>query len=295
MPNVPGKNVLLTIPLMCRASSSNVGVSFPKPELNLVVRNDETFEEYLRVFKQVQTILNDAGTNFNNFANTLFTALMNRGNTPIADVLKPQGELLWNRSVSLVQNTANPYLDDRPLYWARLQGIGAIRAYAKRNNLTLDSDLLNKFEWTSRGLDAMDGSIKFTGVPAGARKAIVTGFDPFGLNGGDNGSGNDFAEQSNPSGLIALFFNGGPIDAQLQGDIYVRTAIFPVRYQDFNGVNGIVEKAIMPSLGSIVMLITTSQNGGQNYYDVERWAARFRVNGTDNITKKVRATQRYRL
>lgn len=275
--NVTGKNLLLNIPLTCVLSDPSIAsISLVKPALKAVVRNDETFEEYLRVFRQVQPILDGAGTYFKNFAETLFNALVNHGATSIGDVLKQQGTELWTKAVELVQGG---YLEDRALYWTRLRGLAAARAFAKRKTQPLGADV-KKFEWTSRGLDADDSGIKFTGtIPAAARRAIVTGFDPYQLTEGTYGA-NDWVEQSNPSSLIALLFDKKPVDVPNQGIVYVRTAIFPVRFKDFN--DGLVENAVSASMNSIIMLITTSQNGGYNYYDVERWAVRRRAISTDN-------------
>jgi pyrrolidone-carboxylate peptidase len=281
---VTGQNVLLKIPLTCSANNG-VTVSFRMPVLNIVPTNDETFEEYLRVFQQVQPILVGAGAYFKNFADELLKALVRT--TDRGAELKSQGETLWRNGCDLVQSGSR--LDDRPLYWARLQGIGAIRAFAKRNVGVVGGNFvesnLSKFEYPSRGLD-VDGGIKFPAtVPAGARKAILTGFDPFELSYGlDPQSGRDSVETSNPSGLLALNFNGKLIDVPNQESVYVRTAVFPVRYEDFN--KRLIEKAITPSLNSIIMLVTTSQNGSANYYDLERWAARFRVNGIDNDNQR---------
>ena len=284
--NVTGKNVLLKIPMNCTANNG-VTVSFPKSFLNIVPTNNETFEEYLRVFEQVQTILSDAGLYFRDFAKELLNSLnliLNPATnaSAVEDELKKQGGLLWKKAWELV-NTG--YLDDRPLYWARLQGIGAIKAFAKNKGFTIDDAKLNKFEWTSRGLEA-DGTIKFpTTIPTGKRRAIITGFDPFDLYAGlSSPTGPDYCETSNPSGLLALRFNEQPVDVANQEIVYVKSAVFPVRYNDFN--KGIVENAVSSSLGSIIMLITMSENGSLNYYDLERWAARNRSDRIDNNYRK---------
>ena len=285
--DVLNRNVLLTIPLKRVTTNSGVTVSLTKSILKLTVSNNETFEEYLRVFKEVQPILSNAGAYFRDFSAGLYSALVNRGSTPVDDILKVRGQDLWNNAVSLVQRTPNPYLDDRHLYWARLQSIGAIRAYAKRNGITNVNTInswINAFELPSRGLDPTDGGIKFTGtVPAASRKVIITGFDPFGLAGGIV-DGHSVTESNNPSGIIALRFESKTITIPDAGDFYVRAAMLPVRYRDFN--NHIVENAITPNLNAITMLITMSQNGQvatyANYYDIERWACRTRLNLTDN-------------
>jgi len=286
--NVGNRDVLLKITFDRPSSSTGASVSLRQSELKLKVVNDETFEEYLRVFVEAQEILTAPAVpsaKLRNFAENFYSELKNTLPSPPTPPTPPspppdallitQGKDLWTKAVDFVQNTAK---DDRVLYYIRLQSIAALRSHYRRNNIftALSDAKLNMFEWSSRGLETTDGinaSITFSST--NARKAIVTGFDPFGLTGEP--------KRSNPSGLIALHFNEQPVNVQNQDPVNVRTAIFPVRYKDFN--NRIVENAITQSLGSIIMLITTSENAGINYYDVERWAGRFRVNGIDNDNK----------
>lgn len=101
--------------------------------------------------------------------------------------------------------------------------------------------IIANFEWPSRGLDS-NGRIVFDGISASERKAIVTGFDPFGLSSD--------IRRSNPSGLIALELYNKPVGSSRTAR--VRTAIFPVRYKEFDA--GLIETAVGFSLGAIVML-----------------------------------------
>ncbi|HEY1403378.1 MAG TPA: IPT/TIG domain-containing protein, partial [Pyrinomonadaceae bacterium] len=192
---------------------------------------------------------------------------------PTADKLKIKGERLWELGYTLVQAATK---DDRPLYWARLQAIAALRAYYRRNpNLSmLAPGTVDQFEWPSRGLDQATGGIIFPPAAVNARKAIVTGFDPFRLPSQPG--------QSNPSGLIALELNGKSVE-RVQPPVYVRSAIFPVRYRDFDA--NLVEMAMGVSLGSVALILTCSLNNS-DYYDVERFAAKARVQFEDNENKK---------
>jgi transcriptional regulator with XRE-family HTH domain/pyrrolidone-carboxylate peptidase len=262
---VADRQVMLLIDLKAETVSVNVDVRDIK-QLKLAVRNDETFEEYLRVFPDVRTILTG---DFRDFPKGFYGRLPAEG-PPSADLLDTEGKRLWNLACTQVQTTR----DDRPLYWARLQTIGALRAYYKRNRLGQPD--VTQFEWPSRGLE-LDGSISFEGV-TNPRKAIFTGFDPFGLIFRPSSSephGSLFLNRSNPSGLAALDFNKKSFGSA-SALVDVRTAIFPVRYDDFD--HNLIEKAVTPNLGSIVLLMTCSDNSGRDFYDVERWAGKMRGN-----------------
>ncbi|HEY0003892.1 MAG TPA: helix-turn-helix domain-containing protein [Pyrinomonadaceae bacterium] len=265
------RDVKLSVTLKAESSRGTV-LRLRKTQLDLFVTNEETFEEYLRVFQEVQEILTGSDTTYSGFAKSFYAELVKSGAT--SAVLKKQGDDLWKHAWT----TAPTLKDDRPLYWARLQAIGALRAYGQRQIPMLTSDtvqqLINQFEWPSRGLNGPNGSIIFDEAPATAtRKVIVTGFDPFQLPSQPT--------TSNPSGLIALVLNGRLLE-QADPPVYIRTAVFPVRYKDFD--ENIVENAVTTTLSQIVLLLTTSLNDA-DYYDVERWACRARGGLMDNNRK----------
>lgn len=261
------------------ASSTNTPVTPPKP-LKVAIHNDENLEEYRRVFTEVESLF--AGSDakivtYRNFAKTFFDELFASSAAPSIATLGTKGVALWNHSVGAVQastvagspTTPAPVVtfDDRLLYWTRLRAIGALKSYyARRQPQSLDDTTLSKFEWPSRGLE-QSGAISF---PAASRRAIVTGFDPFQLDAQ--------LDTTNPSGLAALWLNGRTITSS-QGNALVRTAIFPVRYKEFD--DGLVEKAVRPNLSSIAVLMTVSQ-GRAGFYDVERFAAKRRGGFEDN-------------
>lgn len=270
---VADRHVLLSVELTATPSRGNVRRI---RTLRLAVSNDETFEEYLRVFKEVQKILTDAGATFSDFAKNFYNALTPTFSVLTAggSVLTAQGQTLWEAACTAVQTAPAtgpaPGRDDRPLYWARLQAIAALRAYGKRNKskVTLTESDIQQFEWSSRGLEWPKGNISFDLAPAASRKAIVTGFDPFFLPSNP--------EQSNPSGLVALNFNKQTINQTInsgQSPIYIKTAVFPVRYKDFD--EGIAENAVEPNFDSIILLMTCSQTQA-NFYYVDRFAGRRR-------------------
>lgn len=282
---VTGRRVVLEAKLTATdASSANTPVTQPKP-LKLAVHNDENYEEYRRVFTEVQSLFagNDSKViTYRDFAKTFFGELVGAKVTPSAATLGQKGVALWNhavdavqKSVVVVQGTQTPdpvvTFDDRLLYWTRLQAIGALKAYSARKlGQTLDDTKLSEFERPSRGLE-QNGNISF---PAATRRAIVTGFDPFELD--------DVINTTNPSGLAALWLNGKTIKSS-QGDTLVRTAIFPVRYKEFDGGvdGGLVEKAVRGNLSSIALLMTVSQTPAGSY-DVDRFAGKNRGGGLDN-------------
>jgi pyrrolidone-carboxylate peptidase len=255
---VADREVMLLIEL---AESSGAPVSNIK-QLKLVVRNDETYEEYVRVFPEARAIVNGAAA-FQNFVTDFLGRLPAEG-PPAPSILETKGRDLWNLAVGYVQMTK----DDRPLYWARLQSIGALRAYYKRKRL--GTPPVTQFEWPSRGLEQADGRINF-GSAAGL-KAIVTGFDPFALS--------SQVDASNLSGLIALALNNRTFNTT-RGPVFVRTAIMPVRYRDFDA--RIVENAVEPNLNQIELLMTCSQGGV--HFEVERFASKNRGAFKDNELK----------
>ena len=137
-------------------------------------------------------------------------------------------------------------VDDRPLYWARLK----LQQRLRRQGL---DRYVSMAERVSRGLD--------TQSDAASPSIVVTGFDPFNLDAQ--------LDQSNPSGLIALALS----ERVIQG-YRVLTAIFPVRYSDFD--NWIVESYLRQFLASesIAMIVTTSM--GRDGFDLERFLGKRR-------------------
>jgi DNA-binding transcriptional regulator YiaG len=94
-------------------------------------------------------------------------------------------------------------------------------------------------------------------------------------------------DRSNPSGLAVLALNEQDLGAS--GDeVHIQTIIFPVRYDDFN--RKVIETALASTLGSVVMVMTGSENSGREFYDVERWAGKRRVNLVPDNNAKVIGT-----
>jgi pyrrolidone-carboxylate peptidase len=179
------------------------------------------------------------------------------------------GEGLWRAAVDRAQGRRAgtgvlDELDDRPLYWARLQMSAALRQWAPV--FEVDRDTLHRtLSHTSRGVRSM------TAKP-GTRTALISGFDPFGFE--------EDLRLSNPAGSAALRLDGQVIETK-DGPVTVEAALFPVGWKDFD--EGVVEAAFGPSLTSpgnrLSTMMTISQGAG---FTVEQWAAGWRSGQDDN-------------
>lgn len=200
------------------------------------------------------------------------------------------GVKLWEQAKSRAQDATKADTDDRPLYWARLAAATFIRSFVPTSyNLTPVEKrlLLDVLEASSRGRISIDFPAANTG---GARRILVSGFDPFGLQ--DLG-----LRKANPSGAAVLALDGQTIPAPSGGrDGRVEGVIFPVRFADFD--RAIVETTFRPYLKDpakkVDMIMTISQGGStldptapeakqSEAFELERYAGRRRApSGTDN-------------
>ena len=177
------------------------------------------------------------------------------------------GKKLWEAAKRTVAEQAS--LDDRSLYWSRLSLTAYLRAseFAVPLSSNQRISLIERLENSSRGRD----SIEFT---AGAvKKILVTGFDPFLLD--------KHIDQSNPSGIVALNLDGQTLTFG-QASAEIQTAIFPVRFEDFDA--GEVEQLIEPLLKTrqVDMIVTVSM--GRTDFDLEHFPGRRRSSGSpDNL------------
>ncbi|MBS3737383.1 MAG: hypothetical protein KGY51_00090 [Psychroflexus sp.] len=195
-------------------------------------------------------------------------------------LVEDSAEDIWNQAVNTVQanNNANP--DDRPLYWGRIKMQVALKSHPYFNGGVNNEDLdklIKLFEAKSRNYTGVD----FSNAPAGAKKILITGFDPFQLNPKIYPPSAILTQ--NPSGIAALKLHGKTI-TDTNGNIgFIQTAIFPVRYPDFD--DGVVEDLVTPLIenNSVDMIISLSLNGGAYYFDLERFAAKNRGGFIDNL------------
>ncbi|WP_408646797.1 pyroglutamyl peptidase [Streptomyces carminius] len=187
------------------------------------------------------------------------------------------GRELWRRAVDRAQGRGDQAAelspdDDRPLYWARLGMTRAVRQWQPAFPLDAAgrADLLARLERASRGQDSLD-------FPAddGVRRAVVTGFDPFQLDGD--------IRRSNPSGAAALALDGTVLTTP-SGPVRVETAVFPVRWADF--AEGTVERTLLPHFTpgprQADLFLTVSQ-GRPGQFDLERFNGAWRGGALDNV------------
>lgn len=150
---------------------------------------------------------------------------------------------LWEKACIDIQSNA---FDDRSLYWGRLSLYKTLIAHR------LD-DSIPTIEQLSRNLGPIN--------PSSEPQAIVTGFDPFGLDTN--------LQQCNPSGAFALALNGQKIR-----NLYVKSMIFPVRYADFDDC--CVENALRPLISSDYTAMVLTVSMGREGFDLERFPAKCR-------------------
>jgi hypothetical protein len=182
-------------------------------------------------------------------------------------VVTQAGDRLWRTAVDRAQGR-RPDLgtldrfDDRPLYWARLQLSSAIRQWAPAS-ASQRATLLTVFDRGSRGLD----DVRF---PLGkTRRVMVSGFDPFQLDGPG-------ITISNPAGASALQLDGRVLDTPV-GPSVVQAVSFPVVWGYFD--QGIVEAAYGTALRDRTRrpdVVLTISQGRPGRFDVERWAGAWR-------------------
>lgn len=177
-------------------------------------------------------------------------------------------EAVSSHASRLWTEAARDEADDRPLYWARLALSARLRSW--RPGFALSdaqrAELLHLLETGSRGIADLD-------FPPGDRwiRLVVTGFDPFGLD--------EEPGCSNPSGAAALNLNGWTFPVGERTAV-VRTAVFPVRWADFDA--GLVEEALAGQYGRADAVLTLSR-GRPGRFDLEVWNGGWRGGGRDNL------------
>jgi pyrrolidone-carboxylate peptidase len=199
--------------------------------------------------------------------------------TAADDFLVAEGKALWSSAVARAQGTLhigtlNRY-DDRPLYWARLELTKDVHQWQPA--FTLDSatraKLVTDLDYAARGIDSIDFG-PAAGSSDGAKGVMVSGFDPFELDGGN-------INRSNPAGAAALQLDGREFTTP-EGRIRVEAVNFPVLWGAFDA--GIVESAygrVLTGAQPPNLMITLSQ-GYPGEFTIERWAADWRGGEPDN-------------
>ncbi len=176
----------------------------------------------------------------------------------VTNKVAEDGQALWRAAVADVQAG---HLDDRSLYWARLNARKALKQNepAFRMAEWQRTVLLNTLEKASRGMS----DIRFD--DDSQIRILLTGFDPFLLD-------RDIA-QSNPSGVVALALDGKRWTVNGR-KVQVETAMIPVRFEDFD--NGVVEALLTPYLRDNRIDLVTTVSMGREQFDLERFPGRNR-------------------
>jgi pyrrolidone-carboxylate peptidase len=184
------------------------------------------------------------------------------------------GLALWRAATQQVQ--CNSTKDDRLLYWGRLRMLQRVRHHHFVFDLADEQRfaLLAALEEASRGRT----SANFT--QSHSKRILVSGFDPFGfaIPAGAKGS----TEGETPSADLSTTNPSGAAALELSNRVFlhngrlaeVQSAIFPVRYEDFD--LGVVERFFRPYMEQrqVDMIITISR--GRTEFDLERYTGRRR-------------------
>jgi hypothetical protein len=193
-----------------------------------------------------------------------------------------EGEALWRAAVARAQHRGRvtgdlPYSDDRPLYWTRLQATATLRRWTPGFSLsdTERSTLITTFDRASRGMF----DIHFP-AGKGVKRVLMSGFDPYTLDGGTTGSapgtvGNNI-RHGNPSGATALALDGTTYKTKDGRTAYIQAYTLPVNYTEFQ--QGYLEDTVGPFMRPgperVDASITVSQ-AGDSVFDLEQWNGRY--------------------
>ncbi|MFG1706233.1 hypothetical protein ACFLIM_23850 [Nonomuraea sp. M3C6] len=223
------------------------------------------------------------GGGFQDFAPALTRDLCRTPSLKAATALvRQRGERLWKDAVRRAQhqdrgNGDLPYSDDRPLYWTRLQSTAALRQWTPRFPLsgTQRTELITAFDRASRGMFDID-------LPSGkgVKRVIISGFDPYTLDGGKAGTapgsvGNNI-RHGNPSGATALALDGTTYRTKNGKIARIEAYTLPVSYPEFQ--RGYLEDTVGPFMRpgpkQVDASITVSQAGGA-VFNLEQWNGRY--------------------
>jgi hypothetical protein len=192
------------------------------------------------------------------------------------------GEQLWDLAVNRAQQRGRvegdlPYSDDRPLYWTRLQATAALRQWTPGFDLFVGDRLalITNFDRASRGMFDID-------FPAGknVKRVIMSGFDPYTLDGGPAGTapgaaGNNI-RHGNPSGATALSIDDTKYRSAGQKVAYIQAYTLTVNFTEFE--DGYLEDTVgpfmLPGPRRVDASLTVSQAGG-SVFNLEQWNARY--------------------
>ncbi|MGM1029782.1 MAG: hypothetical protein ACQEWM_07910 [Actinomycetota bacterium] len=217
------------------------------------------------------------------------------GQASLADaevVVERLGTVLWQDAVARAQSAGGvtgdlPASDDRPLYWTRLEAMSVLHQWRPEFALSTEERalLVDAFDRAARGMRDVD-------LPAGdeVARVLVSGFDPFTLDGGATGSaagsvGNQI-RHGNPSGATALAIDGTTTTAPDGTAVRYEAYTLPVNYPEFE--RGYLEDTVGPLMepgdDRLDASITMSQAGGSQFA-LEQWNGRYHgdIAGNDDF------------
>jgi pyrrolidone-carboxylate peptidase len=216
---------------------------------------------------------------FDRFLAPFVEALCSAPTLHVAEVVvTTHGKELWRAAVDRVQGRGPeggdlPRGDDRPLFWARLELTKALRQWQPLFPLT--DEQRAALEWTLERASRGQLEVKFA-AGQGVKRMLISGFDPFSL---DTQQGRGI-RIGNPSGAIIMTLDGTVLETP-GGPVFIETAIFPVRWRDFD--LGMVEDTFGPFMQEgkrqLDASMTISQGGSR--MDIEQWNGRYHT-GNDN-------------
>jgi pyrrolidone-carboxylate peptidase len=184
----------------------------------------------------------------------------------LSEIIKKHGLAIWDHAKAKVQASTEKEQDtdnwnDQAVYKARLKMRISLKKSSNPLLKTIKKEALDKYietlEEASRGMTSAEFDEK------SEKKILLTGFDPF------------QGAETNPSGIVALNF-----DNKMVGNAEIQTAVFPVRYEDFD--KGLVEKFFGTKMDDIDAIITVSQTHLSKNIDIDRFSANVRGGGDDN-------------
>jgi hypothetical protein len=223
------------------------------------------------------------GAGFEKFGPSLVNALCRqRSLAETRELLSAEAHQLWRNAVDRAQKHGPikgslPYSDDRPLYWTRLQATAALRQWQPKFKLSADqrTALIEAFDRTSRGMFDIDFP-----PGRGVKRLIMSGFDPYTLDGGSTGTatgavGNNI-RHGNPSGATALSLDGTQYRAKDGSVVFIEGYLLPVNYPEFE--RGYLEDTVGPFMQpgprQVDASVTVSQAGPYEF-DLEMWNGRY--------------------
>ena len=215
--------------------------------------------EELRIEKAMETIPKVFTVFNNNLKNFKKSWQQVKSYQHAKEMINHQSELLWLDATKQLQSA--DILDDRALYWARLNASKIMRSLQPAFPVSTEERqvLIDLFEQGSRGRTDLQYTKKTD------KRILLTGFDPFLLDNNIN--------QSNPSGIAALLLDGTIISHNgITAEI--NTVMVPVRYKDFD--EGTIESLLAPyyALNNVDMVVTVSM--GRKDFDLERFPGKRR-------------------